>query len=275
MPETIAQAEYVLPHTDRERERLSLQGSILAPLTEDLLRRAGVTIGMRVLDLACGVGEVAMVAARAVGLQGHVTAIDIDTDALTKGRESTAAQGLYHVDFRHSSIADFQAPEKYDAVIGRHILIHSPQPVEVIAKAANMLKPGGIALFQEFDLSVIHPPYPPCPLQEQTMQLFRAFFTRIGQPNTGTRMYHQFRQAGFASPQVRVAYDLGGSNPHYFEWMVESLKSILPKLKEFGMTTDEQVGIETLAERLRSEALERDACFTCPALVGAFARKDW
>ena len=39
------QAQYVMGHDDRERRRLALQASILNPLTEQLLRRAGISTG--------------------------------------------------------------------------------------------------------------------------------------------------------------------------------------------------------------------------------------
>ena len=37
---------YVMGHTDRERRRLSLQASVLNPLTEEFLRRAGISAGI-------------------------------------------------------------------------------------------------------------------------------------------------------------------------------------------------------------------------------------
>lgn len=43
-------SEYVLGHTDRERRRLSLKASILNPLTDSFLRRAGVSAGMNVFE---------------------------------------------------------------------------------------------------------------------------------------------------------------------------------------------------------------------------------
>jgi cyclopropane fatty-acyl-phospholipid synthase-like methyltransferase len=48
---------YVMGHDDRERRRLSLQASILNPLSDQLLRRAGLSTGLRVLDIGCGIGE--------------------------------------------------------------------------------------------------------------------------------------------------------------------------------------------------------------------------
>src|SRR5262245_2275341 len=60
----MSSAGYVMGHNDRERRRLALQGAMLAPLTEQFLTRAGIGLGMRVLDLGCGVGDVTMIAAR-------------------------------------------------------------------------------------------------------------------------------------------------------------------------------------------------------------------
>ena len=81
-----ASARYIMGHTDRERRRLALQGVILNPLTGELLRRAGIAGGMRVLDLGCGIGDVSMLVARLVGRHGSVTAIDIDEAALALAR---------------------------------------------------------------------------------------------------------------------------------------------------------------------------------------------
>jgi ubiquinone/menaquinone biosynthesis C-methylase UbiE len=44
-------------HDDHERRRLALQATILNPFTEQLLRRAGISTGMHVLDLGCGIGD--------------------------------------------------------------------------------------------------------------------------------------------------------------------------------------------------------------------------
>jgi ubiquinone/menaquinone biosynthesis C-methylase UbiE len=73
---------YAMGHSDRERRRLALQASVQNPTTEQLLRRAGILAGMRVLDLGCGVGDVSMLAAHLVGRHGSVTGIDLDEAAL-------------------------------------------------------------------------------------------------------------------------------------------------------------------------------------------------
>jgi ubiquinone/menaquinone biosynthesis C-methylase UbiE len=57
MPERAA-VEYILGHSPDELRRLMLQADVLRPITERLLKEAGLKPGMRVLDLGCGAGDV-------------------------------------------------------------------------------------------------------------------------------------------------------------------------------------------------------------------------
>ena len=90
----LRQAEYVLGHTSVEQQRLIRQARVLAPLTERFLRDAGISSGMRVLDIGCGVGDVSMIAAQLVGTAGHVTSIDLDQASIETAHRRAAAFGL-------------------------------------------------------------------------------------------------------------------------------------------------------------------------------------
>jgi SAM-dependent methyltransferase len=63
----LLEVEYILGHSPDELRRLILQAEVLRPITERLLKEAGIKLGMRVLDLGCGTGDVAMLAAELVG----------------------------------------------------------------------------------------------------------------------------------------------------------------------------------------------------------------
>jgi hypothetical protein len=52
----LQQADYVLGHTSVEQQWLIRQARVLAPLTQRFLRDAGISSGMRVLDIGCGMG---------------------------------------------------------------------------------------------------------------------------------------------------------------------------------------------------------------------------
>src|SRR4029077_12828179 len=191
---------YMMGHDDRERRRLSLQASILNPLSDQLLRRAGLSAGQRVLDIGCGVGELSMGAARVVGRRGRVTGIDIDEGALALAAARAREQGLDHVDFAHGDIGTYRTDVSYDAVIACHILIHTPDPRVVVGTAHSLLNPGGVAVFQEYDFSVVHRPFAEAPLYERLLEIFRAFFAKAAHGNIGTRLFRLLIDEGFPSP---------------------------------------------------------------------------
>ncbi len=201
MPEA-ASTTYVMGHNDRERRRLVLQGSILNPFTEQLMQRAGIAGGMRVLDLGYGVGDLAMIAARLVGRSGRVTAIDIDEVALTTAQERARERGLTNITFLQGNIHEYRPDKPFDAVVGRHILIHTPKPLSILQHTFQNLTQGGVAVFQEYDFSVIQPAYPAWPLREKIFRLFRDFFCRAAQGDMGTRLFQLFIEAGSERPIV-------------------------------------------------------------------------
>jgi ubiquinone/menaquinone biosynthesis C-methylase UbiE len=121
---TVSEPEYILGHSEREIRRLVRQAAILRPITERLLCNAGIRPGMRVLDLGCGGGDVAMLAAELVGACGSVVGIDQNPDVIAVARQRARNAGLRHVDFREARAEGFSDPDPFDAVIGRYILIH-------------------------------------------------------------------------------------------------------------------------------------------------------
>src|SRR5262249_41337764 len=78
----VASVPYILGHSEREIRRLMQQAAILRPITERLMRDAGIGRGMRVLDMGCGVGDVSMLAAELVGGPGSVVGIDRSSAAI-------------------------------------------------------------------------------------------------------------------------------------------------------------------------------------------------
>jgi Methyltransferase domain len=69
-------APYALGHSERELKRLTIQARLYDPFTEQAFRDAGITAGVRVLDVGCGAGDVSFLAARLVGPTGEVVGVD-------------------------------------------------------------------------------------------------------------------------------------------------------------------------------------------------------
>jgi hypothetical protein len=141
--------------------------------------------------------------------------------------------------------------------------------------AHSLLNGGGIAVFQEYDFSVVHRPFPEAPLCERMFEIFREFFAKVAHGNIGTRLFHLFTEVGFPSPQCRVEYPMdGGADSPFYEWVTESFRSIMLRAESLGLVRgDEVVGIDSLAARLKEETISQRGCVPGPAMVGCFARK--
>ena len=264
---------YVMGHDDRERRRLALQASLLNPFTEQLLRRAGISSGMNVLDIGCGVGDVSLLAARLVGRHGSVTSVDFDAEALAKLKARAAAEAVENIECVQANVDEWQPPRKFDAVVGRHILIHTKDPLTVLRACAAMLYPRGLAVCHEYDFSVVHRAWPPAPLRDRFMEVFDRFFAQATRSDMGSRLWTLLMDAGFERPDCRVEYPMsGGADSLFYEWFAESFRSIQPRAVSLGIIRDGEFDIDTLEQRLREETGSSNSCIPAPAMVGAFAR---
>ena len=112
----MCETTYALGHSSAEIQRLTNQGAMLQPITERLLRNAGIDAGMRVLDLGCGAGDVTMLAAELVGSAGSVVGIDRSQEVLNVAKARARETGLRQISFVQSSIEAFSAREPFDLV---------------------------------------------------------------------------------------------------------------------------------------------------------------
>jgi ubiquinone/menaquinone biosynthesis C-methylase UbiE len=115
--------KYILGHSPAEIQRLMSQAVMLRPITERLLRSAGIEPGMRVLDVGCGAGDVSMLAAELVGSTGSVIGIDRNEQVLAIARERAQMAKFGQIDFKEASIGTYSDPEPFDLVVGRYVLI--------------------------------------------------------------------------------------------------------------------------------------------------------
>lgn len=270
-----ANAEYVLGHTDRERRRLAVQAAVLNPLTDSFLRRAGVSAGMNVLELGCGIGEVSLIAARLVGPHGHVHGIDLDPAALDIARARISSAGHDHVTFENIDVVEHLPAEQYDAVIGRHILIHTKDALVMLKKAVAMVHDGGLVAFQEYDLSRSTFSYPELPLMLKTGGQIIEFFRRaVPRPDIGVQLFHLMQEAGLPPAECRAECIMdGGPHSLVYEWVAETVISLSTKFEALGMEPLEDADGASLTRRLRDEALLKRGVFVAPMMIGAFARK--
>jgi SAM-dependent methyltransferase len=108
---------------------------------EQFFRRLGVTPGTRLLDVGCGAGQLALIAARA-GAQ--VTGCDIATNWLEKARARAAAEGL-DVTFQEGDAESLPFKDgQFDIVVSLIGAMFAPRPDLVAAELTRVCRPGGM-----------------------------------------------------------------------------------------------------------------------------------
>jgi ubiquinone/menaquinone biosynthesis C-methylase UbiE len=266
-------SRYVLGHADAEIQRLLLQGRLYNNYTEHALRVAGLRPGMRVLDVGCGPGDVSFVAARLVGPTGTVLGVDAAREVIDVARARAAAQNMSTVSFEQTSIADI-AVDEVDAVIGRLILMHLPDPVSALRQLATLVRPDGLIAFCEVDISAVRS-IPDSPLSRALVDGIVHAFQGVGlDPAFGTTLHTLFRRAGLGAPRLTLAAPLGGANDvEILAYAVEVWRLMFPVATQLGLVTDELADLDALLPRLQEEAAAHDAIVVMPPMITATARR--
>jgi 2-polyprenyl-3-methyl-5-hydroxy-6-metoxy-1,4-benzoquinol methylase len=271
---TQPQTDYALGQSERELQRLIRQSALYADLTEELLRSAGISEGMRVLDVGCGSGCVSLLAARLVGSAGAVVGVDRSPQALALARSRAEAEQLNHVEFIQSELADLQCEHNFDALIGRFVLMFLPDPAAIMSKLSRHVRRGGIIAFQEMDISAAKS-MPVMPIWRKCSEWILETFQRAGVDiQMGPKLHATFLHAGLPQPQMQLRAKVGGA-PDFpaHEYVSDIVASLLPMMERFGVATAATVEVDTLAARLGTEMISMDGVTILPSLVGAWARK--
>jgi SAM-dependent methyltransferase len=264
---------YTLGHTNRELERLNAQARLLEPLTRQVLCEAGIEAGMRVLDVGTGTGDVAFLTADLVGNGGEVIGIDRAPAALDVARARAEARSLHNVSFREGDPTEMAFDHAFDAVVGRLILMYYADPAAALRKLAGHLRPGGMLVFHEADWEGVRS-FPPSPTYDRCCRLFVETFRLLGnETRMGIKLHSAFLAAGLPAPSMRLHAIIGGSagSSGWLQVIAELVRTLLPEMERLGVATPAEVGMETLADRLRAELAASGGAIVAPSVIGAWS----
>lgn len=273
---------YVMGHSEHELERLVKQSDHLRDQSEALLRIAGLAPGMRVLDIGCGLGDLSILAARLVGPAGTVVGLDRSVETIEQARQRAARLSPANLRFEVCDVSALDeaaaaarlAPGGFDALIGRLILIHLRDPAATLRRLREYLSPSGIVAFQELDTH--------CAESDPHSELFSRNMRWLGEalrfvqadPRGGIRQARVFQEAGLPLPRLMLTakVEVGTPDTYIFRYMAETTRTLLPVIIRAGIASHEEVGIESLEDRLREEALRNRATLINVGLVGAYCQ---
>jgi SAM-dependent methyltransferase len=106
----------------------------------EFLDRLGVEAGTSLLDIACGSGQLGLIAARR---GAKVTGVDIATNAILAARGRAAAEGLDARFDEGDAEALPYADASFDVVASIYGAMFAPRPERVAAELLRVCRPGG------------------------------------------------------------------------------------------------------------------------------------
>ncbi len=267
-------AEYTMGRSESETERLIKQSQLYDDVTRRFFLRSGVTEGMKVLDVGSGAGDVALTLAELVGAEGTVTGVDLNADILETAKARADEAGVTNVEFIAGDTRTLELPKDFDAVVGRLVLMYMADPADALRHLSSHLRPGGIVAFQEVDFSpYIAAEHPDTPLINDLITWGRTVFERSGaHVDMGMQLYKAFVDAGLPEPTLHFEAPMGGPEDWAgFGYLENSFRSMLPLIEAYEIATAEQVGVDTLAERIQAEVAASKRPIMLPPHVTAYA----
>jgi SAM-dependent methyltransferase len=121
--------------------------TLTTPAAAELVRRANLRAGQRVLDVACGTGVVAVTAAR---LGAQVTGLDLTPELLERARENAQTAGV-DIEWHQGDVEQLPfADGTYDIVLSQFGHIFAPRPNVATAEMLRVLRPGGTLAFSSW-----------------------------------------------------------------------------------------------------------------------------
>jgi SAM-dependent methyltransferase len=270
--QTIVGDDYVLKTGDSGAERLRLLDKVYGASTRRMLLEAGLKPGMRVLDMACGVGTVTCWIAEQVGATGSVVAADISPTQLAVAQGTWAeCDGLPPVEYVEASAYDTGLPaESFDLVYTRLLLCHLNRPEDAIAEFYRVLKPGGVFVCQDLYgsgmLSV-----PLTAAWKRSMEIIFALGSSIGVDyDHGLKLPMRMIQAGFGRPEVSFDMPVYMRGPGKRLWELTFAEACGAFVRA-GVASAQEVN--ALAAQMKLEAEDETTLMVQYPLLGAWAVK--
>ena len=263
-------ARYTLATGEAAANRLEVLHEIWGPVTRETAIKAGMGPGMKVADFGCGVGTVSVMFAELVGPEGRVTSLDLSAGQVEQARLRAARSGHANITFIEASATESGLPaDTFDFVYCRFLLLHLPNPYAGLAEMKRVLKPGGVLIVEDADLSSGYS-VPKCAIDH-----FGELYVRLGESRgldyrLGRRLYQIVVESGFADPTVRLnqpAYTRGRER-RAFEW---SLAEAADALIGAGLCT--RTELDTILADMKTAADDPRILVVVPCMNVVAARK--
>lgn len=224
------------------------------------------------IDIGCGpIGILPQLSER-VGPTGRVVGLEREPRFVATARVEVARRGLNNVTVNEGdALTKNFAPESFDLVHERLVLLNVPQRETLLAEMMALLRPSGTIVLQEVD-NISWTLYPPHPSWDVLLNAFHAAFqANGGDPFVGRRLPALLGQVGAQDIQTVTAADLLAPNEYRRLHLIRLLDSMQDKILSRGLL-DEQT-LKRHREALAAHLVNPATTIVDKLLVQAWGRK--
>jgi SAM-dependent methyltransferase len=268
------ETDYVLGTNDEEVDRLGLQHRVWRPVVLDCWRRAGITFGSRVIDIGAGPGYATVDLAELVGPAGEIFAIERSARFLEFAKKACAARGLTNVRFREADLMEESLGKlECDAAWCRWVASFVSSPEKLIHEIAGALRPGGVAIFNEYICYRTLRFAPPRPAMESFVEeVVASWRASGGDPDVALNFPTFFRAAGLriveANPRVLTL----SPGDYAWQWPASFIEINLARLQELGRVDSNWT--EAVRREFREAEADPMTLLNTPMFLEIIARRE-
>ena len=264
--------DYVLGTHEEELRRLGLQHRVWRPYVLDCWRRAGITVGKRVIDVGAGPGFATLDLAEIVGPNGAVTAIERSHNFVQALRQAVDARSLTNVTSYELDLMNDELPnETFDISWCRWVAAFVSDPARLVEKISGVLRRGSVAIFHEYGQYESWRCYPRMPHLERFREhVVAAWHESGGEPDAAPIVLGLLRKNRFVIRTARPLIFCIRPGDYMWQWPAEFIDVYLPRLRESGKIDkafDEAVRAEL------QQATESDSVMVTPLVLEIIAEK--
>ena len=228
--------DYVLGTHDEELARLGLQHRVWRPVALDCWRKAGITVGSRVLDIGAGPGFAAIDLAEIVGPAGQVVALERSNKFVNATKEAVRARSLTNVKIRELDLMTDNFPEdEFDFSWCRWVLSFVSDPGLLVGKLGNAMRKGNMSIFHEYGHYETWRFFPRIPSQEKFREHVIATWRESGgEPDSAPGLPALLSSNGFVIRSAAPLIFCVRPNDYMWQWPATFIAIYLSRLIEMG-----------------------------------------
>jgi ubiquinone/menaquinone biosynthesis C-methylase UbiE len=255
-----------------EAVRLILQAQTYEALTRRFFVETGLRRGMRVIEIGSGPGDVSLLVSELIGSAGSVLGVEHSATMVAIATERARLAGKDNVLFVCADAESIDLTARFDALVGRFVLRELRDAAQSLRNLGRFLVPNAVVAFQEKILTIPVASFPRLDLVENVRGWIDEARRRAGvEMSTGIRLPRIYQDAGLPLPQLRLDTPVGyGDNWPGYEYLAETLRGIMPLLHLYGIASEPEIDIESLATRMREEAIAYSSMVTLTPCIGAW-----